>query len=725
MNELNRRDFIKILSSAGLTLAVINSPLGLKILQADEIKKSDMFVPNIWLHISKDDEVIVIVNKSEMGQGVYTSLPQIIADELGAKWDNIKVLPALARDKYVDNKMGGQLTGGSTSIRHMYEPFRLAGATAREMLIMAAVKKWNVDTSSCYTRDGKVFGPNKLNAKFGALVSQAKKIIPPLNPQLKDASTFQFIGKPIKRTDTEIKVRGEAIFGIDVILDDMVYATVKMPQSYGAKISNFDETSVKNIKGLLNVFEITDGVAVVAKNIDSLLKARNTLTVEYTNGVNPNLNTKYIEDTLVNSIAKEGIVARQIGKAKEVLSNADNKITGTYLLPYLAHVNMEPMNCTVELKDNIANIWVPTQAQSSVLEVAKKITGLPEDKIFVYTTYLGTGFGRRFEIDFVIQALEIAKKIKTPVKLLWMREDDFKHDFYRPANYSEVAGCVDENGKIVAWDHKIAVPSIWERVNPSSMRNGIDNAAVEGLDNLPYDVSHLHVEFVKVDLPVPVGFWRSVGSSHNAFTVESFIDELAYLAQKDPLAFRIANLSKHKRAARLLGIVGDKIGWNNKEPGYGYGVAQHFSFGTYVAEAAKVWVDENTGKVEVKKIVAAVDCGNIINPAIIKAQVEGAITMGLSTTFKEKMLFENGGASIDNFYHYDILRSSELPEIEVHIVESGGPLGGIGEPAVPPVAPAIANAIFNATGIRLRNLPITPEYFKEEKRKIDYSYGRI
>jgi len=369
-----------------------------------------------------------------------------------------------------------------------------------------------------------------------------------------------------------------------------------------------------------------------------------------------------------------------------MISSADNKITSTYLLPYIAHVNMEPMNCTVEIKDNRVNIWVPTQAQTSVLEAAKKITGLPAEKIFVYTTYLGTGLGRKAEVDFVIQALEIAKKIKTPVKLLWMREDDFKHDFYRPANYSKVSGCVDENGRILAWDHKIAVPSIWERVNPSLMRNGIDRAAVEGLENLPYDVPHLLVEFVKVDLPIPVGFWRSVGSSHNAFTVESFIDELAYIAKKDPLEFRISHLSKHKRAARLLGIVADNIGWNNKEAGYGYGIAQHYSFGTYVAEAAKVWVDENTGKVEVKKIVAAVDCGNIINPAIIKAQVEGAIIMGLSTTFKEKMSFENGGATIDNFYQYDILRSNETPDIEVHIVESGEPLGGIGEPGVPPVA---------------------------------------
>lgn len=725
MKELNRRDFIKIISSAGLTLAAISSPMGLKILQAKEIGDSDLFKPNLWIHISKDDDVIIIVNKSEMGQGVYTSLPQIIADELGAKWESVKVYPALARSKYIDQKMGGQLTGGSTSIRHMYEPFRIAGATAREMLIMAAAKKWNVDKNACYTRDGKVFGPNKMNATFGSLVNQAKKIIPPLNPKLKDKSKFQFIGKPIERTDTYIKVTGQATFGIDVILDGMVYASVKMPQAYGAKVNHFDASKAKNVKGFLDAFEITSGVAIVAENIDGLFKARDAIIVDYSDGINPRLNTKLIENTLISHIDREGLIARRLRKAKEILNVTKNKITSTYLLPYLAHVNIEPMNCTVYLKENSIDIWVPTQAQSSALEATKKLTGLPEEKIFIHTTYLGTGLGRRAEVDYVVQAIEIAKKIKKPVKLMWMREDDFKHDFYRPANYSMISGCLDENGKILAWDHKIAIPSIWERVRPEAMRNGIDSAAVEGLENFPYDVPNLNVEFIKVDLPVPVGFWRSVGSSHNAFTVESFIDELAYLAQKDPVDFRIAHLTKNRRAARLVGLVAEKIGWNKKDAGFGYGIAQHYSFGSNVAEAAKVWVDENSGKVEVKKVVAAIDCGNIINPSIIKAQVEGAIVMGLSTTFKEKMLFENGGASVDNFYNYDILRANEMPEIEVHIVESDAPLGGVGEPGVPPVAPAVANAIFNATGIRLRNLPITPEYYKEEKRKKEFHNEHI
>lgn len=725
MKELNRRDFIKIISATGLTLAISNGVSGLKILHAKEVNKEDIFVPSIWLHISKDDETIIIVNKSEMGQGVYTSLPQIIADELGAKWESIKVCSALARSKYIDPKMGGQLTGGSTSVRNMYDLLRMAGATAREMLITAAAKKWDIEPDVCYARDGKIFGPNKKFFSFGELVNEAQKIVPPLHPKLKDKSTFQFIGKPIKRTDTYIKITGQAKFGIDTNLENMVYATVKMPESFGAKVSSFDKTMAKNIKGFLDAFKIADGVAIVASTIDGLLKSRDAVKAEFTRGILPDLNDKLIEDTFIQNIEKEGIVARRYGKPKEILEKSPNKITSTYMLPYLAHVNLEPMNCTVYKKKNRIDVWVSTQAQSSALEITKKITGLPEEKIFIHTTYLGTGFGRRAEIDYVAQAVEIALKINRPVKLMWLREDDFKHDFYRPANFSKISGSVDENGNILVWDHKIAIPSIWERVNPSYMRKGIDSAAVEGLENLPYDVPNLNVEFIKINLPIPVGFWRSVGSTHNAFTVESFIDELAFLAGKDPVEFRINHLSKHRRASRLLGLVADKIGWHHKEPGFGYGIAQHFSFGTYVAEAAKVWVDENTENISVKEIVAAVDCGSIINPEIIKAQVKGAIIMGLSTTFKEKMTFGNGGANVENFYNYDILRANEIPNIDVHIVESGAPLGGIGEPGLPPAAPAVANAIFNATGVRLRNLPITPEYYKAELRKKEFVGGRL
>jgi isoquinoline 1-oxidoreductase beta subunit len=718
MEKIKRRDFLKLLTAGGLTLAVIASPIGYKIVLASNSEENkDMFVPNAWLHIAENDKVIVIVNKSEMGQGVYTSLPMIIVDELGASWKDISVLSAPAGNAYVDPLIGGQLTGGSTSIRHMYEPLRLAGAAAREMLIQAAAEKWKISKENCYTKDGKVIGTNGKEINFGILVNAAKKISPPSKPSLKNKSDFYIIGKPVDRIDTILKVNGKAEFGIDVFKENMFYAVVKRPPYYGAKVEYFDKNSAKNIGNFIDAFEITNGIAIVAKTIDAALKAKEILKVDFGAGELPELDTAYIEKILKESIDKNGIIAKNTGNAKKTLTEAPKKVQAAYLLPYLAHTNMEPMNCTAFVGKDTCKIWVPTQAQSSAFNIAKQITGLPDNKIFIYTTYLGTGFGRRAETDYVKDAIEISKKTGSPVKIIWTREDDFTHDFYRPANYSFIKAGLDDRGRILTWEHKIAVPSIWERVNPASMKNGIDNAAVEGLSNLPYDVPNIYVEFIKVNLPVPVGFWRSVGSSHNAFTVESFIDELAYAANKDPLGFRLQHLSRQKRAANLLNLVAEKINWHNKEKGYGYGIAQHFSFGTYSAQAAKIKVDEKTGRIKVDKVVAAVDCGSVINPEIVKDQITGGIIMGLSAALKEKMEFKNGGAITENFHNYDPLRQSETPEIEVHIVESGEALGGIGEPGVPPSAPMVANAIFNLTGIRCRNLPITSDIFLTEKDK--------
>ncbi|MDY6821454.1 MAG: molybdopterin cofactor-binding domain-containing protein, partial [Deferribacterota bacterium] len=665
---MNRRDALKVLSTAGLSLAVITSPFGVKIIKANNKIDDEFFTPTIWLHISTDGTVVVIVNKSEMGQGVYTSLPQILGDELGANWDSIYVCPAPAREKYIDYKSGAQLTGGSTSIRHMYMTYRIAGATAREMLIETASERWKVDRESCFTRDGFVIGPNNLKIPFGRLVKEASKKIPPLNPKLKDESKFYFIGKPMRKFDIADKVNGMTIFGIDKQLEGMCYATVKRSVGYGGSPANFNIDKLKNDKDFIDAFKIGSGVAVVAKKVDKAISLRDKVDVSFTNVANPKLDTQFIETTLKSSINKRGIVARSFGKVDDILETSKRKLTSTYLLPYLAHVTLEPMNCTVDLKEDRCDLWVPTQSQSGTLSVAKQLTGFPEEKIHVHTTYLGAGLGRKAEVDFVSEAVEIAKKVKKPVKLIWTREDDFKHDFYRPANISEITASLNDNNKISAWKHKIAIPSIWERVNPKRMYRGVDPSAVEGLVNLPYDVDSLHVEFIKVDFPIPVGFWRSVGSTHNGFTVESFIDELAYMANIDPVEFRLKHLKNDKRAARLVDLVAEKINWGNKESGYGYGVAQHFSFGSYAAEAAKVEVDEESGKILVRKVVAAIDCGKVVNPKIIKEQVTGAVIMGISTALKEKMEFANGGAKTNNFYDYKILSAEEAPDIEVYVV---------------------------------------------------------
>lgn len=720
MKEINRREFLKLLSTTGLTLTVITSPIGLKVVNASSHKKGDEdenFVPNIWLHITEKDNVLVIISKSEMGQGVYTSLPQIIADELGASWDSINVYPAPARKEYIDEKMGGQLTGGSTSIRHLYESFRLAGAAAREMLIEAAAKKWEIDKSKCYVKSGKVYADGGKEISFGKLVSIAKTLTPPSAPVLKDDSQFELIGKPVKRIDSEDKVNGIAKYGIDVKLDNMCYASVKKPEGYGSKVLEYNIDDIKKDPSFIDAFKISSGLAVVAKDTYSAISLKEQAQIKVSDPEIPDLDTKKVKDILLFSLDKKGAVAKSVGNVDEVLKSSTNKITSRYFLPYLAHVNMEPMNCTVVLKDDECHIYVPTQTQSGTLLAAKNITKLPEERIHIYTTYLGTGFGRRAEVDFVIDALEIAKKVKKPVKVVWTRDDDFKHDFYRPGNSTEITGAIDDKGNIIAWKHKIAVASIWERFNPAMIADGVDHAAVEGLVNMPYNITNQQVEYIKVDLPIPIGFWRSVGSSHNAFTVESFIDELAYLAKKDSVEFRLEHLKDNKRTSKLISFVADKIGWK-KESGVGYGIAHHFSFGSDLVEAAKLTVDEKTGKVEIKKIVAAVDPGKVINPEIIKDQIKGAIVMGLSATLKEKMEFKGGGAAISNFYDYDILRSNELPEIEVYLLPSNGPIGGIGEPGLPPIAPAVANAIFDATKVRIRELPITPEIFLSEKKSL-------
>jgi isoquinoline 1-oxidoreductase beta subunit len=717
MKEINRREFLKLLTTTGLTLTVIASPMGLKVVKASSYNKDDKdgsFVPNVWLHITEKDDVLIIISKSEMGQGVYTSLPQIIADELGADWEKINVFPAPARKEYIDEKMGGQLTGGSTSIRHLYDSFRLAGAAARDMLIEAAAKKWKIDKSKCYVKNGKVHTDGGKEISFGKLVSIAKTLTPPASPMLKDESTFELIGKAVSRIDTKEKVNGQAKFGIDIAFEGMCYASVKKPIGYGSKVLEYNIDQIKSDKGFIDAFKISSGLAIVAKDTYSAISLKEKATIKVSEPEMPDLDTKKVEDILLSSINKKGAVAKSVGNVDEVLNSSTNKITSRYLLPYLAHVNMEPMNCTVVLKDDECHIYVPTQTQSGTLLAAKNITKLPEEKIHIYTTYLGTGFGRRAEVDFVIDALEIAKKVKKPVKVIWTRDDEFKHDFYRPGNCTEITGAIDDKGNIVGWKHKIAVASIWERINPAMMAGGVDHAAVEGLVNMPYSIKNQQVEYIKVDLPIPIGFWRSVGSSHNAFTVESFIDELAYLAKKDSVEFRLLHLKDDKRASRLISFVAEKIGWKN-EADLGYGIAHHFSFGSDVVEAVKLRVDEKTGKIEIKKIVAAVDCGKVVNPEIIKDQIKGAIVMGLSAALKEKMEFKDGGAAISNFYDYDILRNNELPEIEVYLLPSGGAIGGIGEPGLPPIAAALANAIFDATKVRIRTLPITPERFLSKK----------
>jgi isoquinoline 1-oxidoreductase beta subunit len=422
------------------------------------------------------------------------------------------------------------------------------------------------------------------------------------------------------------------------------------------------------------------------------------------------MDTASLEKDLIAGMNGRGVVAKNEGDAKLALGRATKKIEAAYLLPYLSHATMEPMNCTASVKPDRCDVWVPTQNQTGVLDMAVKITGLKREQVFVHTTYLGGGFGRRFETDVAEEALRLSKAAGRPVKLLWTREEDMQHDFYRPANYTRIEGGLDDKGQVIAWSHKIVCPSIFSRVFPDRVEKGIDPAAVEGVENMEYEIPNRYAEYVRMDLPVPVGFWRSVGSSHNGFTVESFVDELAHVAGKDPLEFRLGMLKDHPRARRVLETAAKKAGWGKPlKRGQARGIAYHLSFGSYVAEVAEVSVDRKDGKIQVHRVVCAVDCGSVVNPLIVTTQMESGINMGLSAALKEKIEFAGGGVKTDNFSGYDLLRMGEAPDIEVHIVTSGDKLGGIGEPGVPPIAPAVANAVFAATGIRLRNLPMTPQ----------------
>ncbi|HYA11480.1 MAG TPA: xanthine dehydrogenase family protein molybdopterin-binding subunit, partial [Thermodesulfovibrionales bacterium] len=560
---------------------------------------------------------------------------------------------------------------------------------------------------------------------YGQLCEDASQLIVPQNPTLKKEGQFRIIGKPFDRLDVIEKVNGSAVFGIDVFVPDMLYASIERPPAYGAQALSYDKEAALKIAGVQYVIDVKSpsygyrGKAICAESIEKAWKGRAALNVKWDKGSHPELNNESLQKMLIENLKKDGVVARNDGDTKLALDKAFRKVDATYVLPYLYHATMEPMNCTAHVTADNCEIWVPTQNQTGVLKVAEKITGLKPDQIFVHTTYLGGGFGRRFETDVVEEAIQLSKATGRPIKLIWSREEDVKNDLYRPANCCRIEGGIDDKGHLIAWSHKVVVPSIFSRVFPQMMKNGIDPAAVEGIENMEYEIQNVYVEYVRLDAPVPVGFWRSVGSTHNAFTVECFIDELSHAAKKDSLEFRLNHLKNHKRAYKVLEVAAEKAGWRRPlKKGQGRGIAQHFSFGSYVAQVAEVSVDEKTGTIKVHRVVCAVDCGDVINPAIITAQMESGITMGLSAALKEKIELENGGVASSNFHNYELLRMHEAPDIEVHIVRSKEKLGGIGEPGVPPIAPAVANAVFNAKGIRLHKLPMTPETVKEAAVKV-------
>ena len=720
-NELDRRSFLKASIVAGGAL-LVSSRLPF-VSRAEErfgmAAASEKFQPNAFIRIATDGRVTIIVGQAEMGQGVLTSLPMIVADELEVDWKDVSYEHGPAGKDYVNPAFGAQITGGSASVRGFFEPLRKSAASVREMLVTAAAQQWGVPAEQCRARNGEVFHPtSQRTAKYGMLLAAAAKVTPPAEPKLKDPKDFKYIGKSVKRLDTPEKINGMGIFGIDVKVPGMLTATILRPPVIGGKVSSVDDAAAKAVKGVRNVVRLESGVAVVADNYWAAKKGRDALKVTWDEGAMARVSSDGIYQSSVDAAKNgKGIEAKKIGDVTAVRSKAAKTIEAVYWAPYLAHATMEPMNATADVRPDSCEVWSGIQAQMVVQGLVAKELGIAAEKVKINNTLLGGGFGRRLG-DYVMDAVRLSKGVGKPVKVVWTREDDMHGDFFRPSAYNAMSAGLDATGKPVFWQHRIVSPSIMAGLGPALFGGApppdrLDDSATEGAHTLPYDTQNLYVDWVPINPGVPVGFWRSVGSSHTAFSTECFLDELAHAAKKDPLEFRLSLLAKHPRHAGALKLAAEKAGWGKPLPkGMGRGIAVHESFSSYVAEVAEVSVDK-AGQVKVHRVVIAVDCGQVVNPDTVAAQMEGGMVYGLTAAIYGEITLKGGRVEQNNFYDYKMLRMNEMPKCEVHIVPSKEKHGGVGEPGTPPIAPAVVNAIFAATGKRIRRLPIRPEDLKQ------------
>lgn len=709
--DLSRRDFVRagLAAGAGLTVAIYLPGCSR---MADQVAAPTPFKPNAWLRVGTDGSVIVVVDKSEMGQGVLTSMPQMLVEELDADWSKVRVEQAPAGDEYANPAFGIQGTGGSTSVRAMMQPLREAGAKARHMLIAAAAQDWGVDAAALSTENGYVLETGtRRRISYGDLAEKAAAMPVPETVTLKNPKDFKLIGKSIPRLDLDDKVTGRAGFGIDAQVPGMLVAVVARCPTFGGKVTGYDEQAALAVPGVRHVVPIASGVAVVADGYWPAKKGRDALNATFDRGAMAGTSSSSISARFRALGARRGVEARNEGDAARALRGAASRLEAEYEVPYLAHATMEPMNCSAWAQADKCAVWVPTQFQSGggygVRGIAAQITGLPESAVEVHTTFLGGGFGRRFELDFVAEAVQVSKAIGAPAKVIWSREDDTQHDFYRPASYNKLAAGFDSSGEPTVWTHRIVGPSIMSRFAAmfGPLPNGLDASSVEGAADIPYAIPNIHCDWVRADVGVPVGFWRSVGHSQNHFISECFADEVAHAAGKDPYEFRRALLTNAPRHRGVLELAATKAGWGTPLPtGRARGIAVAHSFGSYVAQVAEVSVQD--GKPRVHRVVCAVDCGVYVNPDIIAAQMESAIVFGLTAALYGEITIENGAAKQSNFHDYPMLRINEMPVVETHIVESTEGPGGIGEPGTPPIAPAVANALYVLTGKRIRKLPI-------------------
>lgn len=716
---MSRRQFIKTsaLAGGGLLLAC-HLPLGNRYALA--AGDAD-FAPNAFLRIGADESVTVIVNKSEMGQGVYTSLPMLVAEELCCDWKKVTYRPSPVAPEYNHAAFGAiMVTGGSSSVNSEWERLSLAGAAAREMLVAAAAQQWKVDPAACRAENGIIYGPGAKQLSFGKLASRAAKLPVPKEPKLKTGAK-NLLGKPLHRLDSPAKISGTAIFGIDVSVPGMLTAVIARPPVFGGKVRSFDAARALAVPGVKKVVAVDAGVAVAADGFWPALKGRELLQIVWEEGDGANVSTSAMRVEYSRMAATSGLVARKEGDAPTVLARAEKRFEVEYEVPYLAHAPMEPLNCFVDLKADSCLIRTGSQSQTADRNAAARVAGLKPEQITFETTFLGGGFGRRActGSDFVVEAVQVAREVGQPVKVIRTREDDMRAGYYRPLWYDRVAACLDEKGLPLAWHHRIVGQSIVAGTPFESgmVKDGIDDTSVEGAANTPYAIPNLQVELHSPKNAVPVLWWRSVGHSHTAFVMESFLDELAHAAVQDPYQYRRQLLTKHPRTLKVLETAASKAGWGRPLPkGQGRGIAVHESFGSFVAQVAEVSLDAR-GALKVHRVVCAIDCGRIVNPDTIKAQMESGITFGLSAALYGAITLKNGRVEQGNFHDYPLVSMEAMPEVEVYIIESIEPPGGVGEPGVPPIAPAVANALFDATGARVRSLPMTPEKIKAEMKK--------
>lgn len=714
--KITRRDFLKTgaLVGGGLILG-IHLPVHESFSEAPT-RPAVPIMPNAFIRIGADDTVTIIVNHSEMGQGVYTSLPMLVAEELEADWTKIRVESAPVDPVYNHTAFGMQMTGGSSSVWSEYDRLRMVGAAAREMLIAAAANLWKVSETSCRAEKGKIIDTKGKSLTYGKLADRAATLPVPQNVKLKDPSKFNIIGKPIHRLDTPEKVNGRAAFGLDVSLSGMLTAVIARPPVFGAKVVSVSADKARAVPGVKDVAQVPSGVAVIASGFWPAKKGRDALEIVWDEGQNAKLSTTGQQEQYAELAKTPGTIVRKEGDPDTVFEKTAKKLNAEYEVPYLAHATMETMNCTVDLRADRCEIWTGTQFQTVDRNAAAAAAGLKPEQVLIHTMYLGGGFGRRANpaSDFVVEAVHTAKAAKAPVKVIWTREDDTQGGYYRPLWYDRVAAGLDAEGNPIVWRHTTVGQSILTGTLFEQMlvKNGVDETSVEGAKDIPYGIQNILVDLHSTKIGVPVLWWRSVGHSHSAFVVESFMDELAYAAGKDPYELRRRLLTGHPRHLGVLNLAAQKAGWGTPLPkGRARGIAVHESFGSYVAHVAEVSVSP-AGQARVHKVVCAVDCGKFVNPDTIKAQMEGGIVFGLSAALHGAITFKNGRVEQSNFHDYPLLRLNEMPEVEVHIVPSVEKSGGIGEPGVPPIAPAVCNAIFSLTGKRLRRLPIRAEDLK-------------